>query len=126
LNRSIPGALKNAIDRASRPWARTPSTHPRGRTRRLHQLPPEIFPGGGEVTNESTREFLQNYMAEFRDHTVRVLTSCPASRNADAVVRGSRTRRRAGRPRRASLSAYSRSTVGAGRIGKRSSSEERT
>ena len=25
-NRSIPGALKNAIDWASRPWARTPST----------------------------------------------------------------------------------------------------
>lgn len=25
-NRSIPGALKNAIDWASRPWGRTPST----------------------------------------------------------------------------------------------------
>ena len=48
---------------------------------------PEIFPGGGECANESTRDFLKNYyMAEFRDHVVRVLT-VPAS---PTVVIGSR------------------------------------
>ena len=35
------------------------------------------FPGDGEVTDEFTRDFLKNYMAEFRDHVVRVLTVLP-------------------------------------------------
>ena len=108
-NRSIPGALKNAIDWASRPWGQNAFDHipagvigasigqigtavaqqslrggaqllqrpPDDRTRGLHQLPPEIFPGGGECADESTRDFLKNYMAEFRDHVVRVLTVLP-------------------------------------------------
>ena len=38
---------------------------------------PEAFPGDGEVTNDSTREFLTNYINEFRDHVVRVLTVLP-------------------------------------------------
>ena len=38
---------------------------------------PEVFPGGGECANESTRDFLKSYMAEFRDHVVRVLTVLP-------------------------------------------------
>ena len=37
----------------------------------------EVFPGGGEVANESTRDFLKGLMAEFRDHVVRVLTVLP-------------------------------------------------
>jgi chromate reductase len=38
---------------------------------------PEIFPVEGEVADESTRDFLKRYMAEFRDHVVRVLTVLP-------------------------------------------------
>ena len=38
---------------------------------------PEAFPGGGECTLESTTDFLKNFMAEFRDHIVRVLTVLP-------------------------------------------------
>jgi chromate reductase len=38
---------------------------------------PDIFPGGGECTNEATSDFLENYMAEFRGHVVRVLTVLP-------------------------------------------------
>ena len=38
---------------------------------------PEIFPGNGEVADPSTRDFLAGYMAEFRDHIVRVLTVLP-------------------------------------------------
>ena len=38
---------------------------------------PEVFTDDGEVTNESTEEFLRNYMAEFRDHVERVLTVLP-------------------------------------------------
>jgi chromate reductase len=38
---------------------------------------PELFPGNGEVTDESTTAFLGNFMAEFRDHIVRVLTVLP-------------------------------------------------
>jgi chromate reductase len=45
---------------------------------------PELFPGGGEVTDESTREFLAGFMAEFHDHIVRVLTVLP--REAAAVA----------------------------------------
>ena len=38
---------------------------------------PEAFPGGGECALESTTDFLKNFMAEFRDHIVRVLTVLP-------------------------------------------------
>ncbi len=108
-NRSIPGALKNAIDWASRPWGQNAFNHipaamigasvgqigtavgqqslravlsfcnarqmtaPEGYIR----FTPETFPGGGEVADESTRDFLKRYMAEFRDHVVRVLTVLP-------------------------------------------------
>src|SRR5215212_6633893 len=103
-NRSIPGALKNAIDWASRPWGQNAFDHIpaavigasigqigtavaqqslRGvlsfcNARQMTapeayiQYSPEIFPGDGEVANESTKAFLANYMAEFRDHLVRV------------------------------------------------------
>jgi chromate reductase len=38
---------------------------------------PDVFPGGGKCTNESTTGFLTNFMTEFRDHVVRVLTVLP-------------------------------------------------
>jgi chromate reductase len=108
-NRSIPGALKNAIDWASRPWGQNSFDHiPAGvigaspgsigtavgqqslravlgfcNARQMTapeayiQYSPEVFPGNGEVTNDSTREFLTTFMAEFRDHVVRVLTVLP-------------------------------------------------
>ena len=38
---------------------------------------PEIFPGDGQVTDETTRTFLTTYMAEFRDHVARVLNVLP-------------------------------------------------
>jgi chromate reductase len=41
------------------------------------QYSPEVFGDDGEVTNESTREFLTNYMDEFRTYIVRVLTVIP-------------------------------------------------
>ena len=108
-NRSIPGALKNALDWASRPWGQNS----------LHQMPaavvgasigqigtalaqqslrgvlsfcnarqmtapeayirysPEIFPGEGEVADESTNAFLTDYMEQFRTYIVRVLTVIP-------------------------------------------------
>jgi len=47
------------------------------------QFSPEVFPGNGEVTDRSTRSFLAAYMAEFRDHIMRVLTVLP--RHAQAV-----------------------------------------
>jgi chromate reductase len=113
FNRSIPGALKNAIDWASRPWGQNSFDHiPAAvigasigqigtalaqqslravlsfcNARQMTapeayiQYTPDIFPGKGEVTDEATRTFLTNYMAEFRDHVVRVLTVLP--RQAD-------------------------------------------
>jgi chromate reductase len=108
-NRSIPGALKNAIDWASRPWGQNAFDHiPAAmigasigqigtalsqqslravlsfcNARQMTapeayiRFTPEIFPGDGEVADESTRDFLKRYMAEFRDHLVRVLTVLP-------------------------------------------------
>jgi chromate reductase len=38
---------------------------------------PEIFPGDGVVTDESTRTFLTNYMEQFRIYIERVLTVIP-------------------------------------------------
>ena len=41
------------------------------------QYSPDVFTDEGEVRNQSTREFLSNYMAEFRTYIVRVLTVIP-------------------------------------------------
>lgn len=108
-NRSIPGALKNAIDWASRPWGQNSFDHmpaavigaspgaigtavaqqslravlsfcnarqmtaPEG----YIQFDPDVFTDDGEVRNESTADFLTDFMKEFRDHTERVLTVLP-------------------------------------------------
>lgn len=108
-NRSIPGALKNAIDWASRPWGKNSFHHiPAGvigasigaigtavgqqslravlsfcNARQMTSpeayvhYSPDVFSPDGEVTNESTVAFLSNFLEEFRDHLVRVLTVLP-------------------------------------------------
>ncbi|MDB5506406.1 MAG: NADPH-dependent reductase [Devosia sp.] len=38
---------------------------------------PEIFPGDGEVTDESTKAFLADYMKQFLIYVVRVMTVIP-------------------------------------------------
>jgi chromate reductase, NAD(P)H dehydrogenase (quinone) len=108
-NRSIPGALKNAIDWASRPWGQNSFHHiPAGvigasigaigtavgqqslravlsfcNARQMTSpeayitYSAERFRKDGEVIDESTANFLKDYMAEFRDHVVRVLTVLP-------------------------------------------------
>ena len=108
-NRSIPGALKNAIDWASRPWGQNSFHHIpaavigasigaigtavaqqslRGvlsfcNARQMTapeayiRYSPEIFTGDGEVADESTRNFLVNYMNQFRTYVIRVLTVIP-------------------------------------------------
>jgi chromate reductase len=108
-NRSIPGALKNAIDWASRPWGQNSFDHVPAavigaspgqigtamaqqslravlsfcNARQMTapeayiQYTPELFPGNGEVTDQSTRVFLTDFMAGFRDHVERVLTVLP-------------------------------------------------
>jgi len=108
-NRSIPGALKNAIDWASRPWGQNSFHHipagvigasigPIGTAVGQQSLravlsfcnarqmtSPEayvhythdVFADDGEVKDDSTAAFLRNYMQEFRDHLVRVLTVLP-------------------------------------------------
>jgi chromate reductase, NAD(P)H dehydrogenase (quinone) len=108
-NRSIPGALKNAIDWASRPWGQNSFHHipaavigaSRGaigtalaqqslravlsfcNARQMTSpeayitYSPERFREDGEVVDETTEGFLRDFMAEFRDHLVRVLTVLP-------------------------------------------------
>jgi chromate reductase len=108
-NRSIPGALKNAIDWASRPWGQNSFHHipaavigasigaigtavaqqslravlsfcnARQMTSPEAYLTfsPERFGADGEVLDESTAAFLRDYLNEFRDHVVRVLTVLP-------------------------------------------------
>jgi chromate reductase len=108
-NRSIPGALKNAIDWASRPYgknsfARKPSAvigtspgaigtaiaqqqlrsvlgfcnSPQMNAPEAYiQFKPGLITDDGEVTNESTAEFLRNYMAELHAFIVRVYTVLP-------------------------------------------------
>ena len=108
-NRSIPGALKNAIDWASRPWgknsfARKPSgiigTSPGmigSAVAQQHlrsilafcnsplmnaieayiQFTPGLITDDGEVTVESTEEFLRNYITEFQGFIERVYTAIP-------------------------------------------------
>ena len=108
-NRSIPGALKNAIDWASRPWgqnsfSRKPSgvigTSPGaiGTAVAQQQLrgvlcfcnsplmntveayihfTPGLIDDDGNVGNESTEQFLRNYMQEYAAFVQRVLTVLP-------------------------------------------------
>jgi chromate reductase len=108
-NRSIPGALKNAIDWASRPWGKNSFHHiPAAvigasigaigtalaqqslravlsfcNARQMTspeayvQFKPEVFAEDGEVRDESTANFLGDFMTEFRDHVARVLTVLP-------------------------------------------------
>lgn len=108
-NRSIPGALKNAIDWGSRPWgtnsfARKPTgiigASPGGIGTAVMQssmrsvlsfldapqlnapeayitFKPDAYTEDGEVTDESTREFLRHYMGEYGAFVQRVLASAP-------------------------------------------------
>ena len=112
-NRSIPGALKNAIDWASRPWGRNSFDHIpaavigasigqigtamgqqslRGvlsfcNARQMTspeayiQYSPDVFQDDGEVTDDSMKEFLRAYMAEFRVYIGMVLTVLPRRRD---------------------------------------------
>ena len=41
---------------------------------------PEIYGEDGSVSDESTTQFLREYMQEFRDHIERVLTVLPRTR----------------------------------------------
>jgi chromate reductase len=117
-NRSIPGALKNAIDWASRPWGQNSFDHIpaavigasigqigtaigqqslRGvlsfcNARQMTapeayiQYSPDVFSDDGEVTDDTMREFLRNYMSEFRTYMGMVLTVLPRDRQrADDV-----------------------------------------
>jgi chromate reductase len=108
-NRSIPGALKNAIDWASRPWGQNSFHHiPAGvigasigaigtavaqqslrgvlsfcNARQLTspeayiRYSPDVFRDDGEVLDDGMASVLKDYMQEFRDHLVRVLTVLP-------------------------------------------------
>ena len=108
-NRSIPGALKNAIDWASRPYGQNAFTRkpsavigaspgaigtavgqqhlrsvlgfcnsPQMNAPEAYiQFTPGLITDEGEITNESTAEFLRNYMAEFHQFIVRVYTALP-------------------------------------------------
>ena len=38
---------------------------------------PEVFPGNGAIADKSTETFLATFMAEFREHIMRVLTVLP-------------------------------------------------
>ena len=108
-NRSIPGALKNAIDWASRPWgknsfARKPSAvigtspgkigtavgqqHVRSimafcnspmfnAIEAYLEFTPGLVTDDGEVTVDSTRDFLATYMREFHGYISRVYTAIP-------------------------------------------------
>jgi chromate reductase len=108
-NRSIPGALKNAIDWASRPWGQNSFHHiPAGvigasigaigtavaqqslrsvlsfcNARQMTspeayiRYSPEVFRDDGEVLDDALVTVLTDYMEEFRDHVVRVLTVLP-------------------------------------------------
>jgi len=113
-NRSIPGALKNAIDWASRPWGQNSFDHIPAAVigasvgaigtavgqqslravlsfcnARQMTAPeayihysPEVFAADGAVANEATAEFLSNFLAEFHDHVVRVLTVIPRAQSS--------------------------------------------
>jgi chromate reductase len=115
-NRSIPGALKNAIDWGSRPrgnnsFARKPTGIIGASTGAIGtavmqssmrsvlsfldapqlnspeayiRFTPEVFPGGGVVTDPSTKEFLAHYMGEFAAFVERVLASGAPGHIGDA------------------------------------------
>jgi chromate reductase len=108
-NRDIPGALKNAIDWASRPWgtnsfARKPSAvigaspgkigtavaqqnlrsilsfcnSPQMNSVEAYiQFTPGLITDSGEVTDDGMAKFLQDFLDEFRDFIIRVLTVLP-------------------------------------------------
>jgi chromate reductase, NAD(P)H dehydrogenase (quinone) len=108
-NRSIPGALKNAIDWASRPWGQNSFHHMPAavvgasigqigtavgqqslravlsfcNARQMTapeayvHFTPGLFTEDGEVTDEATASFLNEFMEEFRTHIQRVLTVIP-------------------------------------------------
>lgn len=115
-NRSIPGALKNAIDWASRPYgensfARKPSAvigtspgaigtavaqqhlrsvlsfcnSPQMNAPEAYiQFKPGLITDAGEVTDESTADFLRDYMAELHRFIVRVYTVLPRDMQSKA------------------------------------------
>lgn len=117
-NRSIPGALKNAIDWASRPWgmnsfARKPSAvigtspgkigtavgqqHVRSimafcnspmfnAIEAYIEFTPGLVTDDGEVTVDSTRDFLANYMKEFHGYITRVYTAIPRTGDAGRIA----------------------------------------
>ncbi|MCU1432465.1 MAG: NADPH-dependent reductase [Actinotalea sp.] len=108
-NRSIPGALKNAIDWASRPWGQNSFDHMPAavigasvgqigtavgqqslravlsfcNARQMTapeayiHFDPEVYLPDGEVTDESSAEFLRTFMSEFRTYMGMVLTVLP-------------------------------------------------
>jgi chromate reductase len=108
-NRSVPGALKNAIDWASRPYGtnaftRKPSAvigtspgkigtaiaqqHLRSilafcnsplmnSVEAYIQFEEGLISEDGEVRNEETKQFLENYMLEFHTFIARVYTALP-------------------------------------------------
>ena len=108
-NRSIPGALKNAIDWGSRPYGKNSFTRmpsavigtspgaigtavgqqhlrsilsfcnsPQMNSPEAYiQFTPGLITDDGEVTRESTAEFLRNYMKEFQAFIARVRTVIP-------------------------------------------------
>ncbi len=67
-NRGIPGALKNAIDWASRPWG----------TNSFTDKPSAVI--GGSTGGIGTADFLRGYMESFLEHITRVLTVVPQGR----------------------------------------------
>ena len=109
FNRSIPGALKNAIDWASRPYGqnaftRKPSAVIGASTGAIGtaiaqqhmrailsfcnspqmnaieayiQFKPDLITADGDVTVDSTREFLKKYIDEFSGFIARVYTAIP-------------------------------------------------
>ena len=116
-NRSIPGALKNAIDWASRPWgtnslARKPSAiigaspgkigtavgqqHLRSilafcnsplmnAIEAYIEFTPGLVTDDGEVTVDTTQEFLANYMKEFHGFITRVYMAIPRAGGKSAA-----------------------------------------
>jgi len=108
-NRSIPGALKNAIDWASRPYGqnaftRKPSAVIGTSTGKIGtavaqqhlrtilgycnspqmnameayiQFTPDLIDEEGNIATDSTKEFLSQYLDEFRQFIERVLTVVP-------------------------------------------------
>ena len=111
-NRSIPGALKNAMDWASRPYGENviarkatavigaspgaigtavAQQHLRSILSFLQapqmnapeayiQITPGLITDDGEVTNDSTASFLQDFMVAFFEYIERVLTVVPKPR----------------------------------------------